>query len=48
MRTVHSVLLRSPPHLLNEVLMVDDASEKGTFTIAIDAYALASVRGIDV
>ncbi|VDN06396.1 unnamed protein product [Thelazia callipaeda] len=28
LRTVHSVLLRSPPHLLKEIIMVDDYSNK--------------------
>ena len=29
MRTVHSVINMSPPHLLKEVVMVDDFSDKG-------------------
>jgi polypeptide N-acetylgalactosaminyltransferase len=28
-RTVHSVINTSPPHLLKEVVMVDDFSDKG-------------------
>ena len=30
MRTVHSVINMSPPHLLKEVVMVDDFSDKST------------------
>jgi len=30
MRTVHSVVNRSPPHLLHEVILLDDKSDRGT------------------
>lgn len=30
LRTVHSVLDRSPPHLVKEVILVDDYSDFGT------------------
>ena len=33
LRTVHSVLNRSPPHMLQEIVMVDDYSDKGTYTV---------------
>jgi polypeptide N-acetylgalactosaminyltransferase len=31
LRTVHSVLLRTPSHLLKEVILVDDFSSKGLY-----------------
>lgn len=33
MRTVHSVINRTPPQFLEEVLLVDDYSDKGLLTI---------------
>ena len=31
LRTVHSVINRSPPHMLQEIVMVDDYSDKGRY-----------------
>lgn len=39
LRTVHSVLKDSPPHLLKEIILVDDHSEEGT-TKLISVYKL--------
>ena len=33
MRTVHSILNRTPPQFLEEVLLVDDYSDKGLYNI---------------
>ena len=33
LRTVHSVLNRSPPELLHEIILCDDYSQKGEFAI---------------
>ena len=33
LRTVHSVINRSPRHMLEEIVLVDDASERGKFYI---------------
>jgi polypeptide N-acetylgalactosaminyltransferase len=32
-RTIHSVINRTPPQLLHEVLLVDDYSQRGIFSI---------------
>lgn len=35
MRTVHSVINRTPPQFLEEVLLVDDFSDKGNLIIVV-------------
>ncbi|CRL00368.1 CLUMA_CG013636, isoform D [Clunio marinus] len=38
MRTIHSVLLRSPPELIEEILIIDDASDKDWLHKRLDEY----------
>lgn len=38
MRTVHSVLNRSPPQFLHEILLVDDYSDKTDLKEKLDTY----------
>uniref|UniRef100_A0A3B3ZTX9 Polypeptide N-acetylgalactosaminyltransferase n=1 Tax=Periophthalmus magnuspinnatus TaxID=409849 RepID=A0A3B3ZTX9_9GOBI len=44
LRTVHSVISRSPRHLLLEIILVDDASERDFLKQKLEAY----VRGLEV
>lgn len=41
LRTVHSVLNRSPPHLLADIILVDDFSEYGKLCAA---YLVAAME----
>ncbi|XP_071802747.1 N-acetylgalactosaminyltransferase 7-like isoform X1 [Asterias amurensis] len=42
LRTVHSVFNRSPPQLLHEIILVDDASTKEHVKKKLDDYALSA------
>ena len=46
LRTVHSVINRSPPQFLEEVLLVDDSSDRGELLFP-DFLTLSSVRWLD-
>lgn len=50
MRTVHSVLNTAPHHLLAEILLVDDCSNRTFLGQALENYInnLSSVRGVDI
>jgi cellulose synthase/poly-beta-1,6-N-acetylglucosamine synthase-like glycosyltransferase len=45
LRTVHSVLDRSPPHLLKEIILVDDFSDMGRSS-DLTVVQTANVRGL--
>lgn len=49
-RTVHSILNTAPQHLLTEILLVDDASNRTFLGKSLDYYMnnLGSVRGVDI
>lgn len=44
LRTVHSVINRSPRHMLEEIVLVDDASERGEDSIRAELAALLYFR----
>lgn len=46
LRTVHSVINRSPRHMLEEIVLVDDASERGNDNVNSVAccYLLQNLR----
>uniref|UniRef100_W5N4C9 Polypeptide N-acetylgalactosaminyltransferase n=1 Tax=Lepisosteus oculatus TaxID=7918 RepID=W5N4C9_LEPOC len=45
LRTVHSVLDRTPAYLLHEIILVDDNSELADLKEDLDAYILKNLRG---
>ncbi|CAC5367328.1 GALNT [Mytilus coruscus] len=49
LRTVHSILDRTPSYLLREIILVDDGSKKGELKTKLDIYLshLYMQRGID-
>lgn len=49
-RTVHSILNTAPQHLLAEILLVDDASNRTFLGRSLDYYMnnLSSIRGVDI
>lgn len=49
-RTVHSILNTAPQHLVAEILLVDDASNRTFLGKSLEYYMnnLASVRGVDI
>lgn len=50
MRTVHSILNTAPQHLVAEILLVDDASNRTFLRESLEYYVnnLSSVRGVDI
>ncbi|XP_027721870.1 polypeptide N-acetylgalactosaminyltransferase 5-like isoform X2 [Vombatus ursinus] len=47
LRAVHSVLNRSPPHLIKEILLVDDFSTKGDVLTFLDSHVECNVGWLE-
>ncbi|KTG37729.1 hypothetical protein cypCar_00017882, partial [Cyprinus carpio] len=47
LRSVHSVLNRSPPHLLKEIILVDDCSTKGEVLTFLDSHIECNVGWLE-
>ena len=43
LRTMHSVIDRSPEHLLHEIILVDDASDMGESCFSLQTFASSLV-----
>ncbi|XP_039554600.1 polypeptide N-acetylgalactosaminyltransferase 5 isoform X2 [Passer montanus] len=47
LRSVHSVLGRSPPHLVEEIILVDDCSTKGAVLTFLDSHVECNVGWLE-
>uniref|UniRef100_A0A452DMV7 Polypeptide N-acetylgalactosaminyltransferase n=1 Tax=Capra hircus TaxID=9925 RepID=A0A452DMV7_CAPHI len=47
LRSVHSVLNRSPPHLIKEILLVDDFSTKGDVLTFLDSHVECNIGWLE-
>ena len=46
-RTVHSIVKRTPPHLLEEIVLLDDASDKDHLGQKLDEYMAKYVNSVE-